>query len=74
MVCEVPFGGQTSDGKGFLTYDRLGELARHLGVRRELIQPWCGLRWWRRPWIARPRGGREPARFKLVVGRRADPS
>jgi hypothetical protein len=72
MVCEVPFGGQTFDAEGLLTYHRLGVLARPLGVRWELIQPWYGSRRWSWPRIARPRGGPEAARFQLVVGRRAD--
>jgi hypothetical protein len=33
-------------------------------------QPWYGLRWWAKPHIARLRGSREPAQFKLVVGQR----
>ena len=72
MVCEVAFGSQTFDAEGFPTYDRLGVLARPLGVRWELIQPWYGLRRWSWPRIAHPRGGHEAARFKPVVGRRAD--
>jgi SAM-dependent methyltransferase len=60
--------------EGFLTHDGLAGLERSLGVRWELSQPWYGVRWWYRPWWARLRGRREPAEFKLIVGRRIDPS
>jgi SAM-dependent methyltransferase len=54
--------------EAFLTYHRLDELQSKVGVRWELYEPWYGLRWWSKPWLARLRGTREPARFKLVVG------
>jgi SAM-dependent methyltransferase len=56
--------------EGFLTYRRLEKLEHQLDVRWELAAPWYGVRWWLRPWIARMRGTREPARFELIVGRR----
>jgi SAM-dependent methyltransferase len=56
--------------EGFLTDDRLAALGDELALRWELFEPWYGVRWWLKPWIARVRGTREPARFKLVVGRR----
>jgi hypothetical protein len=67
-----PSCGQALAAESFLTYDRLDAMERQLGLRWELFQPWYGLRWWSRPWIAHLRGGREPAQFKLVVGRRGD--
>jgi SAM-dependent methyltransferase len=63
------FRGNTLHSEGYLTYDRLAALERQLGLRWEFIEPWYGLRWWLKPRIARLRGSREPARFKLVVGR-----
>jgi SAM-dependent methyltransferase len=68
------FHGRALDAESFLTYDRLDVLEAQLGVRWTFFQPWYGLRWWSRPWIARVRGAREPAQFKLIVGRRVDPS
>jgi SAM-dependent methyltransferase len=56
--------------EGFVTYDRLATLGERLGVRWQVVEPWYGFRWWIKPWIARLRGTREPARFKLIVGRR----
>jgi SAM-dependent methyltransferase len=56
--------------EGFLTYDRLTALEGKLALRWELLAPWYGVRWWLKPWLARLRGGREPAQFKLVIGHR----
>jgi len=70
-----PSRGKAVAAESFLTYERLGVLEEQLGLRWELFQPWYGVRWWSRPWIARLRGGREPAQFQLVLGRRrVDPS
>ena len=69
-----PSGEQPLVAESFLTYDRLGVLERQLGLRWQLFQPWYGLRWWSRRWFAHLRGGREPAQFKLVVGRRIRPA
>jgi SAM-dependent methyltransferase len=63
--------GDPLETEGFLTSERLSALEGPLDLRWELSQPWYGLRWWLRPWIARLRGRREPAQFKLIVGRRA---
>jgi SAM-dependent methyltransferase len=64
------FRSDDIDAEGFLTYDRLATIARTLGIEWELFEPWYGVRWWLKPHVARLRGSREPARFKLIVGRR----
>jgi SAM-dependent methyltransferase len=64
------FRGNALASEGFLTYDRLEALERELAVRWRLVEPWYGLRWWSKPWVARLRGSREPARFQLVIGKR----
>jgi SAM-dependent methyltransferase len=69
-----PSCANVPETESFLTYDRIAALGRELGLRWELFQPWYGLRWWSRPWVARLGGGREPAQFALVVGRRGGPS
>jgi SAM-dependent methyltransferase len=66
------FRDEPARSEGFLTYARLAALEKELGIRWELIEPWYGVRWWLKPWIARARGTREVARFKLIVGRRDD--
>jgi SAM-dependent methyltransferase len=66
------FRGNAIDTEGFLTVDRLGELGREAALRWEIFEPWYGVRWWLKPWVARLRGLREPARHKLIVGRRRD--
>jgi hypothetical protein len=67
---EQRHGFRGVNAEGFLTYDRLAALAGELALRWELFEPWYGVRWWIKPWVARLRGAREPARFKLVVGHR----
>ncbi len=56
--------------ENYLTYDRLALLGKRLGLRWRTVVPWYGLRWAIRPWMARLRGRREPARFLLIEGRR----
>ena len=46
----------TSDAlssENYLTYDRLEVLGKRLGLRWRTVEPWYGLRWAIRPWIAR---------------------
>lgn len=65
------FPSNALPSENFLTYDRLSELGTRLRLRWEIHEPWYGLRWALRPWVARLRGRREPARFLLIIGRRA---
>lgn len=58
----------TSDEEGFLTYARIAQLGRQLGLRWRIIHPWRGLAWWSRPLRARVRGHRESADFPLLIG------
>jgi SAM-dependent methyltransferase/uncharacterized protein YbaR (Trm112 family) len=67
---ERQYGFRGSVTEGFLTYDRLSRLQRELALEWELFEPWYGVRWRLKPWVARLRGLREPARFKLIVGHR----
>jgi SAM-dependent methyltransferase len=64
------FHENTILAEGFVTYDRLTTLEGELAVRWEVQGPWHGVRWWLKPWVARLRGLREPAQFKLIVGHR----
>ena len=54
----------------FLTDDRLRFLEQKLGIRWSIYSPSYGLRWAMRPWIARLRNRREPARFRIYAARR----
>ncbi len=61
--------GFASDGlksEGFLTHDRIRELALGQGVRVELISPVYDAKFALRPITARFKLGREPARFFLI--------
>lgn len=55
----------------FLTDARLSDLERMLGIQWERHVPFYGLRWAMRPWIARLRGRREPARFRIYTARKS---
>lgn len=54
----------------FLTDDRLRFLEQKLGIRWSIYSPSYGLRWAIRPWFARIRNKREPARFRIYAARR----
>jgi len=51
----------------FLTDQRLGQLAKQLGLEWERHVPFYGIRWLLRPWIASLRGRREPSKFYIYV-------
>jgi SAM-dependent methyltransferase len=56
--------------ENFLTPERLKELQHDLHLDWQTIQPFFGLSWLLKPWIARLRGRREPANFPILIGRR----
>ena len=56
--------------EGFLTGETLERLEKDLGISWAIHQPWYGLRWWAKPWVARLKRSREPAQFMLIVGKR----
>jgi SAM-dependent methyltransferase len=55
----------------FLTDERLSDLEQALNLRLERHVPFYGLKWAMRPLIARVRGRREPARFRIYTARKA---
>jgi SAM-dependent methyltransferase/uncharacterized protein YbaR (Trm112 family) len=65
------FASNALPSEQFLTPRRLDELARDLGLAWRVLEPFYGWRWALRPWRARLRGRREPARFRILVGRRS---
>lgn len=54
----------------FLTDQRLQDLEQEFGFRWHWHTPFYGVRWSLRPWIARLRGRREPARFRIYTARK----
>ncbi len=68
---EYGFASNSIPSENYLTYDRLEGLGKELGLRWERIEPFYGWRWALRPWRARLRGHREPARFMVILGRRS---
>jgi hypothetical protein len=62
------FASDSLQSENFLTYTRMRELGKSLGVRWRRIRPFYGLRWALRPLMAFLRRRREPAQFGLWVG------
>lgn len=54
----------------FLTDERLQRLEKALFIRWTVHHPWYGWRWAMRPWVAKLRRHREPARFRIYVARK----
>lgn len=65
------FASDALPSEGYLTWTRLEDVARDLGLDWTVHRPWYGWRWAIRPWRARLRRSREPAAFAVVAGRRA---
>lgn len=70
FIKQFGFASDALASENFLTEDRLTALAETLSLRWLAYTPFYGWRWWLRPYIARLRGRREPARFKVLVGHR----
>jgi SAM-dependent methyltransferase len=64
------FPSNALPSENYLTDQRLHDLAEALQLHWKFIQPFYGWRWWLRPFIARLRRRREPARFAVMVGQR----
>ena len=64
------FPSNSIASENFLTLKRLHALATSTRTEWRFVKPAYGWRWAIRPWIARVRGRREPARFMLIVGTR----
>lgn len=64
----LDFGLKTwvQPGPGYLTFDQIAAWPSELGLRVRLHRPRYGLRWGLRPLLARLRGGREPATFRVI--------
>lgn len=54
----------------FVTDERLQFLEERLSIQWRVHEPWHGLRWALRPWVARLRNRREPSRFHIYVARK----
>jgi SAM-dependent methyltransferase len=63
------FSSNSLHSENFLTYARVDELGRALGIHWQHLVPNYGLRWRLRPWLARRRGLREPAEFGIWIFR-----
>jgi SAM-dependent methyltransferase len=51
----------------YLTDERLSSLAEKFSLQWTIHRPWYGLRWAMRPWIAKAKGRREPASFRIYT-------
>ena len=64
------FASDHLESENYLTHSRLKELAQALNIRWKFITPFYGLRWMLRPVISILLRRREPAKFRLIVGRK----
>lgn len=64
------FASDNLRSENFLTYTRLQELARELNLKWKFVTPFYGFRWMLRPILAGLSRRREPAKFRLLVGKR----
>lgn len=58
------------DSVEFLTNDRLQSLAERLSIRWTTYSPKYGWGWAMRPYVAKVKGRREPARFRIYVAQK----
>ncbi len=65
---QVGFASDGLPSENYLTYARLDDLARELGLTWKLITPFYNLRWSLRPLSAKLLRRREPAKFHVIVG------
>ncbi|MEM8535234.1 MAG: class I SAM-dependent methyltransferase [Chloroflexota bacterium] len=62
------FSSNALPSEHYLTYQRLRTLAEEMELYWDMFTPEYGLSWSLRPWKARLRGRREPAKFMAIVG------
>jgi len=66
------FPSNALPSENFLTYPFLKTLETQLSIRWQLITPFYGLGWILRPLKAALRASREPAKFHIIVGHKAN--
>lgn len=54
----------------YLTWQRIEEIGRSLGLQWRIIRPWYGLGWAMRPIFAKLRRSRQPAEFALCLAKK----
>lgn len=64
------FPSNALPSENYLTYSKLNELAAALELKWQFLTPFYGFHWVLRPFVSKLRGGREPARFHVIVGSR----
>jgi SAM-dependent methyltransferase len=67
FVRRYGFPSNALPSENYLTDERIKELAGQLGLHWRRLTPFYSLRWALRPWLARLRRKREPARFGVLV-------
>jgi hypothetical protein len=53
----------------YLTNERLQNLEARFGIRFQVHEPYYGLRWHLRPWMAKLRRARTPSQFRIYAAR-----
>ncbi len=66
------FASNALPSRNYLTDQSLQDLAAQVRLSWSSLAPFYGLQWALKPWLARLRGQREPARFMILVGTKAN--
>lgn len=64
---QVGFRSNQLDSQNFLTVSQIQVLAEESGLKVKVESVNYGLQWALRPWLAKLRGAREPAEFRLII-------
>ncbi len=69
FVTRYGFPSDSLSSLEYLTDQRLGHMESWLGIRCQVHEPYYGIRWLVRPWLAKLRRKREPSRFRIYVAK-----
>ena len=69
FVTRYGFPSDSLNSLEYLTDQRLQHMESWLGIRWRVHEPYYGLRWLVRPWLAKLRRKREPSRFRIYVAK-----
>jgi SAM-dependent methyltransferase len=69
FVKRFGFPSDSINSREFLTDERLLHMESWLGIHWRMHEPYYGLRWQMRPWLAKLRNKRQPSRFRIYIAK-----